>query len=156
MKVCRIAEVEKHPNGDLLYILHLDDGTEDGRTIVSSIVPYYKAEELQGRHIVVVANLKPANFRGVKSMGMLLAASDPDAEPHSTCEVLFADDIPAGTVLHVEGQDGVEKVTTYVKPDHFFAMPLYTEDGVLKVDGAAITADGKPVKAAKYLNGPVG
>ncbi len=156
LKVCRITEVEKHPNGDLLYILHLDDGTEDGRTIVSSIVPYYKAEELQGRHIVVVANLKPANFRGVKSMGMLLAASDPDAEPHSTCEVLFADDIPAGTVLHVEGQDGVEKVTTYVKPDHFFAMPLYTEDGVLKVDGAAITADGKPVKAAKYLNGPVG
>ena len=156
LKVARIAQVEKHPNGDLLYILHLDDGSEEGRTIVSSIVPYYKAEELEGRHIVVVANLKPANFRGVKSYGMLLAASDPDAEPHSTCEVLFADDIPAGTVLKVEGQGEVEKVTTYIKPDHFFAMPLYTENGKLMVDGQAITADGVAVMARKYLNGPVG
>ena len=119
-------------------------------------MPYYKAEELEGRHIIVVANLKPANFRGVKSYGMLLAASDPDAEPHSTCEVLFADDIPAGTVLKVEGQGEVEKVTTYIKPDHFFAMPLYTENGKLMVDGQAITADGVAVMARKYLNGPVG
>ena len=46
LKVARITQVEKHPNGDLLYILHLDDGSPDGRTIVSSIVPYYKAEDL--------------------------------------------------------------------------------------------------------------
>ncbi len=156
LKVARIAQVEKHPNGDLLYILHLDDGSPDGRTIVSSIVPYYKAEELEGRNIIVVANLKPANFRGVKSYGMLLAASDPDAEPHSTCEVLFADDIPAGTVLKVEGQGDVEKVTTYIKPDHFFAMPLYTKDGRLMVDGCLITGDEKTVSSKKYLNGPVG
>ena len=156
LKVAKITEVEKHPNGDLLYILHLDDGTPEGRTIVSSIVPYYKAEELQGRNIVVVANLKPANFRGVKSWGMLLAASDPDAEPHSTCEVLFADDIPAGTVLKVADQGEVEKVTTYIKPDHFFAMPLYTKDGVLMVDGKTIGAEGRTVCARKYINGPVG
>ncbi len=156
LKVARIAQVEKHPNGDLLYILHLDDGSPDGRTIVSSIVPYYKAEELEGRNIIVVANLKPANFRGVKSYGMLLAASDPDAEPHSTCEVLFADDIPAGTVLKVEGQGDVEKVTTYIKPDHFFAMPLYTKDGRLMVDGCLITGEEKTVSSKKYLNGSVG
>ena len=156
LKVARIAQVEKHPNGDLLYILHLDDGSEEGRTIVSSIVPYYKSEELEGRNIIVVANLKPANFRGVKSYGMLLAASDPDAEEHTTCEVLFADDIPAGTVLKVADQGEVEKVTTYIKPDHFFAMPLYMKDGVLMVDGKTIGADGRTIGCHKYINGPVG
>ena len=156
LRVARISQVEKHPNGDLLYILHLDDGSEEGRTIVSSIVPYYKAEELEGRNIVVVANLKPANFRGVKSCGMLLAASDPDAPEHTTCEVLFADDIPAGTVLSVADQGEVEKVTTYIKPDHFFAMPLYMKDGVLMVDGKTIGAEGKVVHSHKYVDGPVG
>ncbi len=157
LKVARIAEVEKHPNGDLLYILHLDDGTEEGRTIVSSIVPYYKAEELDGKKIIVVANLKPANFRGVKSCGMLLAASDPDAPEHTTCEVLFADDdIPEGTVLKVADQPDVEKVTTYIKPDHFFAMPLYTKGGVLMVDGKEILADGRQIRSHKYIDGPVG
>lgn len=157
LKVARIAEVEKHPNGDLLYILHLDDGTEEGRTIVSSIVPYYKAEELDGKKIIVVANLKPANFRGVKSCGMLLAASDPDAPEHTTCEVLFADDdIPEGTVLKVADQGEVEKVTTYIKPDHFFAMPLYTKGGVLMVDGKEILADGRQIRSRKYIDGPVG
>lgn len=157
LKVARIAEVEKHPNGDLLYILHLDDGTEEGRTIVSSIVPYYKAEELDGKKIIVVANLKPANFRGVKSCGMLLAASDPNAPEHTTCEVLFADDdIPEGTVLNVADQPDVEKVTTYIKPDHFFAMPLYTKGGVLMVDGKEILADGHQIRSHKYIDGPVG
>ena len=76
LKVSKIIECEKHPEGDKLYILKLDCGEEEPRQIVSSIVPYYKKEELMGRNIVLVSNLKPANFRGVKSYGMLLAASE--------------------------------------------------------------------------------
>ena len=89
LRVSRIAEIEKHPNGDKLYILQLDTGSEEPTTIVSSIVPFYKEEELLGRNIVLVQNLKPANFRGVRSRGMLLAASDKEAEFHETCEVIF-------------------------------------------------------------------
>ena len=45
----------------------------------------------------------------------------------------------------------------YVKGDHFFALPLYTEEGILKVDGKKlVSADGKTVSAKSYLNGPVG
>jgi methionyl-tRNA synthetase len=45
----------------------------------------------------------------------------------------------------------------YVKPDHFFAMPLYTNDGVLSVDGKALVSkDGAKVMATKYLNAEVG
>lgn len=157
LKVSEIVEVNKHPEGDLLYILKLNTGEEEPRTIVSSIVPYYKPEELLGHHIVLVSNLKPANFRGVKSYGMLLAASDPAAPEHTTCEVLFADDIPAGTNLCPEGLSNPEGQMFYVKPDHFFAMPLYTKDGVLSIDGKAfVSPEGKKVTAKKYLNGEVG
>lgn len=156
LKVAKIVEVDKHPNGDMLYILKLDTKEEEERTIVSSIVPYYKREELLGRNIVLVSNLKPANFRGVKSFGMLLAASDPDAPEHSTCEVLFADQFEVGTVLEAEGEEPVEKVSTYIKADHFFDIPIYTKDGFVEVEGKKICFDGKYLKAEKYINGEVG
>ena len=118
---------------------------------------FYKEEELLGHNIVLVSNLKPANFRGVKSRGMLLAASDPTAEdPHSTCEVIFCDDIEPGTVLKAEDEKDVEKVTTYIKPDHFFAIPLKTVDGYVTVEGKKIGYDGKFLRVSKYVNGNVG
>ncbi|MDD4451046.1 MAG: methionine--tRNA ligase, partial [Sphaerochaeta sp.] len=127
LKVGKITTVEKHPQGDKLYILTLDMKEEESRTIVSSIVPYYTAEQLQDQHIVVVSNLKPANFRGVKSYGMLLAASDPKAEEHTTCEVLFAPQFEVGTMLTPEGYEAPVEALPYVKADHFFSMPIVTE-----------------------------
>ena len=157
LKVSKIVKVEKHPGGDKLYILTLDCGEEEPRVIVSSIVPFYKEEELLGHNIVLVSNLKPANFRGVKSRGMLLAASDPTAEdPHSTCEVIFADDIEPGTVLKYEGEGDSEKVTTYLKPEHFFEMPMKTIDGFVTIEGRKIGHDGKFLSVSKYVNGNVG
>ncbi len=156
--VSKIVEVEKHPEGDKLYILKLDTGDEnDDRTIVSSIVPYYSAEELLNKNIVLVRNLKPAKFRGVKSRGMLLAATEKGDEDHSTCEVLFADDFEVGTTLLPEGTSAPEEDRFYVKGSKFFEMPMYTEDGVVKVDGKAIkSSDGKTLTAKVYVNGEVG
>ena len=156
LKVSKIIECEKHPEGDKLYILKLDCGEEEPRQIVSSIVPYYKKEELMGRNIVLVSNLKPANFRGVKSYGMLLAASEEGDETHSTCELIFADELPVGTVLEYEGQDETEKITTYLKADHFFALPMKTIDGYVTIDGKKIGKDGVYPRVHKYVNGNVG
>ena len=156
LKVSKIVECERHPEGEKLYILKLDCGEPELRTIVSSIVPYYKREELMNRNIVLVSNLKPANFRGVKSYGMLLAAADKDDDSHSTCEVIFADDFAPGTVLEYEGQPETEKITTYLKADHFFALPMKTIDGKVTIDGKAIGKDGKLLKVEKYINGNVG
>ena len=156
LKVSKIIECEKHPEGDKLYILKLDCGEEEPRQIVSSIVPYYKKEELMGRNIVLVSNLKPANFRGVKSYGMLLAASEEGDETHSTCELIFADELPVGTVLEYEGQGETEKITTYLKADHFFALPMKTIDGYVTVDGKKIGKDGVYPRVHKYVNGNVG
>lgn len=157
LKVSRIKSVERHPEGDKLYILKLDTGESEERTIVSSIVPYYKPEELLGRNIVLVSNLKPANFRGVKSYGMLLAAADKDDDSHSTCEVIFADDIPVGSVLTYEGEKkDVKKITTYLKADHFFALPMHTVDGFVTIEGRKIGFDGTFLHVNKYVNGNVG
>ena len=156
LKVSKIIECDKHPEGDKLYILKLDCGEEEPRQIVSSIVPYYKKEELMGRNIVLVSNLKPANFRGVKSYGMLLAASEEGDETHSTCELIFADELPVGTVLEYEGQGETEKITTYLKADHFFALPMKTIDGYVTVDGKKIGKDGVYPRVYKYVNGNVG
>lgn len=155
--VSKIVEVEKHPEGDKLYILKLNTGDEsDDRTIVSSIVPYYSAEELLNKNIVLVSNLKPAKFRGVKSRGMLLAASAKDDEDHSTCEVIFADQFEVGTVLLPEGTAAPEEDQCYVKGSAFFNMPMYTEGGVVKVDGKAIKAGETMLTVKKYVDGEVG
>ena len=64
-----------------------------GRQIVSSIHPWYEPEELVGKKIIVIANLKPAKFCGVESNGMLLAGDDADGN----CKVIFVEDLPVGT-----------------------------------------------------------
>ena len=102
MSLCtaQITACEKVPKSDKLYRLQLDDGTPEGRQIVSGIAAWYTPEELIGKKIVVVANLKPAKLRGVESRGMLLAADVPDGEGERA-SVLFVDDsVPVGSRLH--------------------------------------------------------
>ena len=77
LKVGQIKSVEKIENAKKLYKLSVDIGSEV-RTIVSGLVPYYTEDELLGKQIVVVSNLKPVVLRGVESQGMLLAAGDGD------------------------------------------------------------------------------
>lgn len=74
LRVARIEQVEPHPNAEKLLRLSIEMGGER-RQIVAGIAPYYRPEDLVGRLIVVVANLKPAKLRGEWSHGMLLAAS---------------------------------------------------------------------------------
>jgi methionyl-tRNA synthetase len=75
LRVAKIVGVERHPNAEKLYIEKLDFGDEY-RTIVSGLVPYYSADELLNKKIIVVTNLESANLRGVESCGMLLAADE--------------------------------------------------------------------------------
>jgi len=74
LKVAKILEAERIEGADKLLKLIVDLGDEK-RQIVAGIAKHYKPEELVGKKIVVVANLKPAKLRGVESQGMLLAAS---------------------------------------------------------------------------------
>ncbi|MGD8192553.1 methionine--tRNA ligase [Brevibacillus ginsengisoli] len=74
LRVGQVTACEKHPNADKLLILQLDMGYEQ-RQVVSGIAKYYQPEEMVGKKVIVVANLKPVKLRGVMSQGMILAAS---------------------------------------------------------------------------------
>ena len=73
LKVAEILEACEHPGAEKLYVLQIDLGTEK-RQLVAGLKPYFKADELKGKHIVAVTNLKPAKLKGIESAGMLLAA----------------------------------------------------------------------------------
>lgn len=73
MRVGTVVEVERIPGSKSLYKMRVDLGDEV-RQIVTGLVGYYTAEELRGKRIIVLKNLKPAKIFGVVSNGMLLAA----------------------------------------------------------------------------------
>ena len=96
LRVAQIKECEPIKRAKKLLKLQLDDGFEGGRQVVSGIAPWYKPEDLIGKKVVVVANLKPAKLCGEESCGMILAADVDD----KTVKVLFVDDsIPNGSKL---------------------------------------------------------
>lgn len=75
LRVGTITSVEDHPDADKLYVLKVDLGTEE-RQLVAGMKAFYSKEEMQGKKVIIVANLKPVKLRGVESNGMLLAAED--------------------------------------------------------------------------------
>ena len=77
LKVGEILTAEKVENADKLLKFSVKVGKET-RTIVSGIAKYYSPDELIGKEVVVVANLKPAKLKGIMSEGMLLCAVDGD------------------------------------------------------------------------------
>ena len=76
LKVGTIVECEKVPKADKLLCSKVDLGEGSPRTIVSGIAKYYNPEEMVGKQVVVVTNLKPVKLRGIESQGMVLCASD--------------------------------------------------------------------------------
>jgi tRNA-binding protein len=76
LRVARILQAENHPSADRLFKLQVDDGSGTPRQLCAGIRGAYRAEELVGRTIIIVANLAPRVIRGEESRGMLLAASD--------------------------------------------------------------------------------
>ena len=95
LRVCRIVKCQELRKSHNCYKLTLFDG-EGERVIVSSIKHYYTPEQLVGKKIIVVANLKPVRITGVTSNGMLVAASNNACG----CKVIFVDDaVPEGTCI---------------------------------------------------------
>lgn len=95
MRVCKILKCQEIRKSANCYKLTLFDGLKE-RTIVSSIKHDYSPEELIGRKIIVIANLKPVRITGVTSEGMLVAATNAACG----CQVIFVDDIvPEGTQI---------------------------------------------------------
>jgi len=78
LKAGRVIEAGAHPNADRLLVVQVDVGDEQPRQVVAGIRADWDPEDLVGRTVIVVANLKPATLRGVESQGMLLAVQGRD------------------------------------------------------------------------------
>ncbi len=149
LTVARITAVERHPKADKLFIESVDLGTEK-RQIVSGLVGYYTPEELSGRNVIMVTNLKPARLRGVESQGMLLAAQD-----GTQVEVLFADWARPGDRVTIQGQ--AEPVARRVEIDieQFFRVPIRVQENRILVEGSALECAGRSLATVKVKDGLV-
>jgi methionyl-tRNA synthetase len=153
LRVARVLDVKDHPDADTLYLLHVDLGSLGKRVIVAGMKPHYSKEEIKGKNIVVVSNLKPANIRGIKSNGMLLAAED----SKGVCSLLNPGDSSPGSEVTVEG---VTKEPTALLEFEDFKKVSMTVDGnqkatyngkILKVNKLDVKSDKVVEKGAKIL-----
>ncbi len=94
MKTGKVVAIEDHPNADKLYVVTIEDGPESTRTVCAGLKGIYEKDQLLGKQVVFVANLKPRKLRGIMSEGMILAADDGDGK----VSVLTLDsDMPTGS-----------------------------------------------------------
>jgi methionyl-tRNA synthetase len=97
LRVGEVRSAERIPKADKLLLMTVDIGEEKPRQLLAGIAQYYEPENLIGRKIVVVANLKPRKLRGYESQGMLLAASV--GEEGKPVIATFTEDVPNGARL---------------------------------------------------------
>ena len=96
IRVGKVLDCENVKRSNKLLKFTIDDGSKEPRTIVSGIAKWYKPEELKGKNIVFVANLKPVKLCGVESNGLILSAECSEDE----VKVLTVDEsIPTGSVI---------------------------------------------------------
>lgn len=95
LRVAKIEQCEPIKKAKKLLKLQVNDGSSKLRQIVSGIAPWYKPEDLIGKSVIIVANLKPAKLCGEMSNGMLLAGDVSEDD----VKVLFVDGMPAGTKI---------------------------------------------------------
>ncbi len=153
LRVAKVIGVKDHPQADKLYMLHLDLGKLGKRVIVAGMKPYYTPEEITGKSIVIVVNLKPANIRGVISSGMLLAAED----SKGVVALLNPGDSTPGSEVVVEGIS--KKPANVLEFDDFKKIKLVVDEfgkatynkKVLRTQKADVTSDKPIEKGAKIL-----
>ena len=92
LTVAKVVNAEPIKKAKKLLKLTLDDGSGTDRIVASGIAKFYTPEDLIGKNVIVVSNLKPAVLCGVESNGMILAADDGD-----DIKVIFVNDITPGS-----------------------------------------------------------
>lgn len=114
VRIGEIVSISRHPDAEKLYVEKIDLGEPQGpRTILSGLVEHYRENDLLGKKVVVFANLKPSNLRGIRSEGMVACASTLATEDGEGGKVVILSPLdpstPNGTRLTFceNGSDGV-------------------------------------------------
>lgn len=98
LKVAEIENVEEHPDAEKLFVLQINLGSEK-RQLVAGLRGHYEKNELVGKKVVMLSNLKPAKLRGVKSEGMILAGE------HDGVVKILTSEKDIGSQIEIEGFD---------------------------------------------------
>ncbi len=147
LEVGQITEVKKHPDAEKLYIekVKMKDGE---RQIVSGLVPYFEADELLDKKVIIVKNLMPAELRGVESQGMLLVAEDKEGN----IELLSSEDWNIGDKVSLEMET---KPKPHISFKEFSKIKLEVKDNRVLADGDQLYINGKELKSEKIKEGKV-
>ncbi|MBI4439533.1 methionine--tRNA ligase [Candidatus Woesearchaeota archaeon] len=147
LKVARIVEVREHPDADRLYILKIRIGKEE-RQLVAGLRKHYSADELKGKKIIVVANLKPAKLRGIESNGMLLAGEDQNGNV-GILTVKAAED---GESAMFGSSENSKLQVTY---EEFEKLKMIVHDGKVLYGNQSLSAGPEDVVVDKVKEGTV-
>ncbi|PIN86993.1 methionine--tRNA ligase [Candidatus Woesearchaeota archaeon CG10_big_fil_rev_8_21_14_0_10_44_13] len=145
LRVAKVLEAKEHPNSDKLLILQIDVGS-DRRQLVAGLKQHYKPEELVGKKIVIIKNLKPAKLRGEVSAGMLLAGGDEKADIH---RILEAKDAKPGTRVAVDGISSLpDEGITEIRLEDFLNVKIEVNEGKAVYKGQALKAGKDDITCA--------
>jgi len=146
LKVAKIVNVKDHPDADKLYIIDIDLGKEK-RVMVSSLKDYYTKEELSGKKIIVVTNLKKAKFRGIESHAMLLAVED-----KNDCGLLYVEKANPGDIVRF---GDLKNSSDTIEFDRFKKIKMKAKKGKIIYDRNILKVNNEEVKVDKFSDGEV-
>lgn len=149
IRVGTVVEVGDHPEAEKLYVLKVDLGEEQPRQIVTNIKPLYPREQMENRRLLIISNLKPAKFRGVKSEGMLMALDDEEQGGDALLLLEPSADVPNGTQIGC----GLDISSSRIEVKHF--EKVHIEVGKL-IDGKVLGHDAPadaPAAMAYVIDG---
>lgn len=157
MRVGKVVEVARHPDAEKLYVSKIDLGEAVPRTIVSGLVDFVEQAAMEGRMVVVLANLKPAKMRGVESCGMVLCASR--EEPREVEPLAVPEGAAVGDRVTVEGHQGEpdEVLNPKKKVWEKLSVDLATSgEGRAQWQGSDLVVEGKgAVMVATVKGAPI-
>lgn len=163
VRVGKITEISLHPDADKLYVEKIDLGETSGpRTVVSGLAKFYASEELLGKKVLVVTNLKPATLRGIKSEGMVLCAELKDQDDNSRVEIIEpTEETVVGAQVMVPSLEGVPDVEMDPKKKDAAAFAAILAElrtsstGIAEYRGTPLMTGDGPCKAKSLCNAQI-
>jgi methionyl-tRNA synthetase len=146
LRVAKVLDVKDHPSADTLYLIHVDLGKLGKRVIVAGMKPHYTKDEMIGKNIVIVVNLKPATIRGIRSNGMLLAAED----SKGVCSLLDPGDPNIGSEITIKGIS--KEPATVLEFEDFKKVNMFVDDNQKATyNGKILLSEKSEVKSDKIV-----
>jgi aminoacyl tRNA synthase complex-interacting multifunctional protein 1 len=158
-KVGRISKVWVHPEADKLYCEEIECGEDKPRQIASGLRPHYSLEEMQGRRLLVVSNLKTKKLAGFPSAGMVLCAAETKEDGSEIVEFVEPPEgAPLGEIITFEGLPPPEPFSgAQVEKKKVFNACAdgmkTTEDGIAAWNGHVFMTSAGPCRSETIKNG---